>query len=191
MIDAYVPQVIQVSTWPNLAVPDSLRSGSRHGHPTTDNSTSLTALRGLPLARAAADVITADPTRHSQHSWRCSTTMCFAGHVATIAGGVWLIASMSDEYPYRQTLFDGTVLYESSHAGNYLLLEDGDPIHQAETRHGHKVIHLARRAERLLGITHNSDESYQLFYVGYNAFELRALLADVFTPLTHPPATPG
>lgn len=41
------------------------------------------------LRHAALDAIRANPNGWDQSAWRCETGMCFAGHVAQLAGGVF------------------------------------------------------------------------------------------------------
>ena len=42
------------------------------------------------LAYDTLDYIKAHPERWDQGEWRCSTGMCYAGWLATLAGGTWM-----------------------------------------------------------------------------------------------------
>jgi len=44
----------------------------------------------VELAKLALKNIEAEPQKWNQADWRCSTGMCFAGHVVYAAGGRWV-----------------------------------------------------------------------------------------------------
>lgn len=54
------------------------------------------------LAAQTLEAIKANPKEWSQHSWRCSTGMCFAGHAAIISGARWKVSEWHDSLLYAE-----------------------------------------------------------------------------------------
>lgn len=50
---------------------------------------SLPKLNLAPAEQALGRII-ANPQRHEQESWRCSTGMCLAGHIGAVLGVTWV-----------------------------------------------------------------------------------------------------
>lgn len=91
----------------------------------------------VDLARldAALDHIEKHPEDHVQETWRCESGLCFAGHIAVLAGGEWA--------------FDA----DSVNAAEMLAI-DSDEM-PFETMDGRAVVHVSDRAKALLGLSDN------------------------------------
>lgn len=103
-------------------------------------------LRGLDLLDAAIAHIEAHPETWVQGSYRCASGMCLAGTIGELAGGQWGGPVTDDAVTgHRQCM----------------IREPGDdPRHIAEWECGRGHIHVAERAERLLGISRYVDGPY-------------------------------
>lgn len=117
-----------------------------------------TPLRGVDLAKFTLTIIETMPEGWHQSSWRvssdatrCGAKMCFAGHAADLAGGVWAFDANDDT------------------RNNYMLAEpDDDPVHVFSVRdHGEDlaVIEVHHRAARLLELDEDGSG------IGHNLFQ--------------------
>jgi len=89
----------------------------------------------VPLLQKTLTHIEENQELRVQTSWRCATGMCFAGTADDLAGGQWY-----DVGEYRNTA--------------WLWAEpDDDPTMVIESNHGHRIVHAADRARRLLNLT--------------------------------------
>lgn len=97
--------------------------------------TDITELRGLDLLDAAIAHIEAHPETWLQGSYRCESGMCLAGWAAQLAGGQWVTSADSDpEFRANMTA------------------ERDDPAQDVDFDPDYgQIIHVADRAERLLG----------------------------------------
>lgn len=82
------------------------------------------------LLRRTLTHIETHPDTWDQRAWRCGTTMCFAGHAATLAGGQWA------DGPYAA----------------YLHAEQDDPADRVILHGGLRLIYAQDRAQHVLGL---------------------------------------
>jgi hypothetical protein len=115
-----------------------------------------TDLRGLDLLDAAIGHIEQHPETWDQGSYRCDSGMCLAGWIGELAGGEW-IEPVGDRY------------------SEWMVAEPGDP---EDYVNGKAAIHVAERAERLIGRSRYivvDDDECDLF-AGWNSLaEIKAM----------------
>lgn len=99
------------------------------------------------LARLALAHIVLDPKSWDQKVWRCGTKMCFAGHVAVIAGGQWA----------RGRYYSDDMLAEPN--------DDKHQVYEAGKQH---IIACWHRAQRLLGL---NDKQAEYMFCALRDFE--------------------
>lgn len=95
------------------------------------------------LLRKTLAYIEAHPEEWQQHTWRCTSGMCFAGTAVTVAGGEW-----GAQKPTAATY-------------DMLVAETGDDPNHMRFMKGRLLIGVRDRATRLLGLTDRQAE--QLF----------------------------
>lgn len=76
------------------------------------------------LAERAIKEIEARPGEWRQERWRCDTGMCFAGHVAHVAGAMWKSNFVTD---VRVVTPSNEVMHAATFAAKELGLGDYDP----------------------------------------------------------------
>lgn len=94
-----------------------------------------------PVLDAAMDHIRTHPERHSQHAWRCETSMCLAGWVCELAGGQWAYPADSQE---------SALLLAAPEDETFWIFTSDD---------GRDVIHAESRAVQLLGCSDRMADS--------------------------------
>lgn len=121
-------------------------------------------LRGLDLLDAAIDHIERHPETWRQDEYRCRSGMCLAGWIGELAGGTWA-APLGDHWD------------EWMRAGP----EDPERDVQPDETQG-LVIHVAERAERLIGVSRYVDDDLygrDLFAGGNTLDDIKAMRDDL------------
>lgn len=107
----------------------------------------------VPLLLAVSQYIHDHPETWVQNRWHCETGMCFAGHAASMTGGVWT------EVPYKDRLVyvpeDGAVMGSVREYGTWP----------------------ADRAQRVLGLT--DEQGDQLFRYDNDMLAIDLVIADI------------
>jgi hypothetical protein len=112
----------------------------------------------VELLRATLEYVESHPDEWHQRHWRCDTAMCFAGHAAVLAGGVWV-----DSYPYED---------------EYMVAEDADDDSFLQGPDGN--IHVEYRAQRVLGL--DAEQADRLFSSFNDLDQIRAIVAELCAP---------
>ena len=110
------------------------------------------------LAYDTLDYIKAHPERWDQGEWRCSTGMCYAGWLATLAGGTWMDEDFGS--------------YTTSATLALLPGEEPDPSTDGP------CVHASTRASALLGI--GVQTSSHLFNADNGIVEIKSHLDEIF-----------
>jgi hypothetical protein len=148
---------------------------------TADTVHAERAWRGFDRITAADE--TPDPALgwdQTRYRTACGTDCCYAGHLAIDNGGIWLV-TINDK---SEMFIDGMRIdpgaADTEHeVWEYMLAEPNDPERAIEEAYGKRVIHVAARADRLLGlVTINHD----LFYSNNTRPDLERLITRHFGP---------
>lgn len=109
----------------------------------------------VPLLRKTLEYVTEHPEEWRQWTWgarvsslSCGTAGCFAHHAARLDGGELVGVA-------------------------HVVAESEDPRHLVQTLNGRRVIHVAERAVRVLGLGRNA---HGLFYAGNSLQDLRRIV---------------
>ena len=117
------------------------------------------------LAYDTLDYIKAHPEDWNQETWRCSTGMCYAGWLATLAGGTWLYPDPDNDEDYGE----GSLVP--------LAGEDPDPV-TAAVYDDSPNVHVSSRAGLLLGLSRT--DALRLFDGDNKLEDIEALLSLFF-----------
>jgi hypothetical protein len=130
-----------------------------------------TDLRGLDLLDAAIDHIEKHPETWDQGRYRCASGMCLAGWIAELGGGQWAA-------PPREHR-DGP----GGEHGECLLAEAEDNPQDVEFEDdlegGVSHIHVAERAERLIGVSRHVGPPQPPHGLGRDLFDGLNTLGDI------------
>ena len=122
------------------------------------------------LAYDTLDYIKAHPEDWNQGEWRCSTGMCYAGWLVTLAGGTWKNQADND-YDFSSYLTDAVLVP--------LPGEEPDPTTLTGVDDG-PYVHASTRACALLGIGVRTDTSAHLFNADNGIVEIGSQLDEIF-----------
>lgn len=114
----------------------------------------------VELLERTLEYVIAHPDEHDQNTWRsvlsCGTTMCFAGHAATLAGGSWV--TIEDHW--------------------YGLIPEADDEYQW-AYHGVPYVLVRKRAQRVLGLT--DEQANALFLRADDLAKVKEVVHAIIT----------
>lgn len=140
------------------------------------------------LANKVLAQIEAHPEQHDQGSWRCDTTMCFAGWTTFIAGDKWLVTKFNED----EGLDDYVIVPDGSYGAQKLRRLLGNSWtgfkHQNEHHSAFNelaqawhddvsIAYVARRARELLQL--NSFEAGELFFSACSLEDVKCALDKI------------
>ncbi|MFG2076881.1 hypothetical protein [Nonomuraea maritima] len=148
----------------------------------------LSGLRGGPLMTATLSFLRQLPSEdacqpgqmaHYQKDWRCGTGLCLAGWIGELTGATWLLNDPGSRMELRA----------------YVLAEPDDPeafvrtprqlTCSVEGRDDERIIHVAYRAARLLGIPVEGATDHPLFDAGRSLDQIAENAARYFGPAAY------